>query len=84
MELGVRGRVAIVCAASQGLGKAAAQALLREGSHVVIAARDRRNLNATAKEIAAGAPERPGLVVPLVTDLTNPRAIRRLVACADG
>ena len=40
MDLGLRGRVAIVCAASQGLGKAAAQGLFREGAHVVISSRD--------------------------------------------
>jgi 3-oxoacyl-[acyl-carrier protein] reductase len=82
MDLGLRGRVAIVCAASQGLGKATAQALVREGAHVVIAARDRKRLGAAAKEIAAAAPERSGLVLPYVTDLTNARAIRRLVAAA--
>ena len=39
MDLGLKGRTAIVCAASQGLGKASAMALAREGVHLVIAAR---------------------------------------------
>ena len=39
MDLGLKGRTAIVCAASQGLGKASAMALAREGVNLVIAAR---------------------------------------------
>jgi 3-oxoacyl-[acyl-carrier protein] reductase len=76
MELGLRGRVALVCAASQGLGKAAAAALAREGAHVVICSRDRKKLEAAAKEIATG----DGRVLPVVADLTKPRDIARCVA----
>ena len=39
MDLGLKGRTAIVCAASQGLGKASAMSLAREGVNLVIAAR---------------------------------------------
>jgi 3-oxoacyl-[acyl-carrier protein] reductase len=78
MDLGLRGRVAIVCAASQGLGKASAAALAREGAHVVLCSRDRKRINAAAKEIASGA---PGVtVLPMVADLTRPRPIRAMVA----
>jgi NAD(P)-dependent dehydrogenase (short-subunit alcohol dehydrogenase family) len=38
MDVGLQGRNAIVCAASQGLGKASAMALAREGINLVIAA----------------------------------------------
>jgi 3-oxoacyl-[acyl-carrier protein] reductase len=79
MDLGLRNRVAIVCAASQGLGKASAAAFAREGAHVVICSRDRRRLAAAAAEIRSAAPE--GLaVVPVTADLTRPADIRRLVA----
>ena len=39
MDLGINGKWALVCAASKGLGKGCAQALVREGVNVVITAR---------------------------------------------
>ncbi|MCF3945576.1 SDR family oxidoreductase [Acidiphilium iwatense] len=53
MDLGLRGRRAIVCAASKGLGRAAAFALAREGVDVVITARGETALAETAVQIAA-------------------------------
>ena len=57
MDLGIKGRRAIVCAASKGLGKACAVALAREGVELFINARTAETLEATAKEIrdATGA-----------------------------
>ena len=51
MDLGLRGKNAIVCAASKGLGKGCAQSLAREGVNLVITARGREALEATAEEI---------------------------------
>lgn len=51
MDLGIRGRTAIVCAASKGLGKACAMALAREGVALVITARGEEALERTAEEI---------------------------------
>jgi 3-oxoacyl-[acyl-carrier protein] reductase len=51
MDLGIRGRTALVCAASKGLGKGCALALAREGVSLVITARGRDALEATAEEI---------------------------------
>jgi 3-oxoacyl-[acyl-carrier protein] reductase len=51
MDLDIRGRKAIVCAASQGLGRACALALAREGVHLVINARRADMLEAAAEEI---------------------------------
>jgi 3-oxoacyl-[acyl-carrier protein] reductase len=51
MDLGIRGRTALVCAASKGLGRACAMALAREGVNVVITARSKEPLEATAMEI---------------------------------
>src|SRR6476646_1223726 len=51
MDMGIRGRAALVCAASKGLGKGCAQALAREGVEVTLVARGAEALNATAEEI---------------------------------
>jgi 3-oxoacyl-[acyl-carrier protein] reductase len=51
MDLGIRGRKAIVCAASEGLGRACTLALAREGVDLVMNARRPDVLDATAEEI---------------------------------
>jgi 3-oxoacyl-[acyl-carrier protein] reductase len=53
MDLGIKGRKAIVCASSQGLGRARATALAREGCEVVINGRDAAKVAQTAREIAS-------------------------------
>ncbi len=53
MDLGIRGRTAIVNGGSAGMGKAAALALAREGVNLVLCARGAERLEATAAEIAA-------------------------------
>jgi len=53
MDLGIEGRWALVCAASKGLGKGCAQALVREGVNVVVTARGAEALEATAAELRA-------------------------------
>jgi 3-oxoacyl-[acyl-carrier protein] reductase len=70
MDLGLKGRTALVCAASKGLGKACAMALAREGVSVTITARTRETLEATAAEIrnATGA-----TVISVVGDITTPQ-----------
>ena len=57
MDLRIKGRRAIVCASSRGLGKACAMALAREGCEVVINGLDEKRLQDTAEEIrkASGA-----------------------------
>jgi 3-oxoacyl-[acyl-carrier protein] reductase len=52
MDLGLRGRRAIVCAASKGLGRACATALAREGVSVIITGRNGTVLEETARAIA--------------------------------
>lgn len=58
MDLQIRGRKALVCAASRGLGRACAEALAREGVAVTITGRDPASLAAAATEIqaATGSP----------------------------
>src|SRR5438046_6567284 len=48
MDLGIRGKTALVCAASKGLGKGCAASLAAEGVNLVITARGREALEATA------------------------------------
>jgi 3-oxoacyl-[acyl-carrier protein] reductase len=51
MELGLKGKVALVPAASKGLGRASAVALAAEGASVTIGSRNRQLLEKTAQEI---------------------------------
>ena len=53
MDLGIRGRKAIVCASSQGLGYACALALAQEGCEVFINGRDEAKLQAARQALAA-------------------------------
>ncbi|MCW5634329.1 MAG: SDR family NAD(P)-dependent oxidoreductase [Rubrivivax sp.] len=53
MDLGIAGKWALVCAASKGLGKGCAAALVREGVNVVVTARGAEALEATAAELRA-------------------------------
>jgi 3-oxoacyl-[acyl-carrier protein] reductase len=75
MDLGLKDRVAIVAASSQGLGKACALELAREGAKVVICARDPGKLAATADEIRA---KTGGEVLWLAIDLTEAAQIQHL------
>jgi 3-oxoacyl-[acyl-carrier protein] reductase len=51
MDLGIRGKTALVCAASKGLGRGCAESLAREGANLVITARGQEALEAAAAEI---------------------------------
>jgi len=53
MDLGLKGRTAIVCAASKGLGRACAEALAAEGVVLVLNARDPVRLEQAASELSA-------------------------------
>ena len=53
MDLGIEGKWALVCAASKGLGKGCAMALVKEGVNVVVTARGAEALEATAAELRA-------------------------------
>src|SRR4051812_27532417 len=51
MDLGLRGKVALVAASSTGLGRAVAEELAREGANLVLCARGEERLVATAQAI---------------------------------
>jgi 3-oxoacyl-[acyl-carrier protein] reductase len=74
MDLGLAGRVAVVTAASKGLGRASAQALAAEGAKVVLNARDASALEALAATLD------DALVVP--GDITDAALPARLVEAA--
>ncbi|NMM46127.1 SDR family oxidoreductase [Rhodospirillaceae bacterium KN72] len=68
MDLGLKGRKAIVCASSKGLGRACAMALAHEGVDLVINARSADTLSRTADEIQAAT----GVsVTPVAADVTT-------------
>lgn len=81
MDLSIKGRKAIVCAASKGLGKGCAMALAREGVVLTINARNAEMLEATAKAIAA---ETGAKVTPVACDITTPEGRAKVLeACPD-
>ena len=51
MELGIKNKTAFVAASSQGIGKAAALSLAKEGVNLAICSRDEKSIKATAEEI---------------------------------
>ena len=69
MDFGIDGKWALVCAASKGLGKGCAAALVREGVNVVITARGDAALQATAAELRALNPA--VTVVAVAGDITT-------------
>src|SRR5437762_4864406 len=81
MDLGIRGRKAIVCGSSQGLGKGCALALAQAGASLVINGRRASVLEETAREIrqATGVG-----VVPVVGDIgTQEGQAALLAACPE-
>ena len=76
MDLGIAGKVALVTAASKGLGRASAAALAAEGARVVISARGEETLRATASSIRDAG----GEVTAIPGDVTDPAAPAALVA----
>ena len=82
MDLGLKGRRAIVCASSKGLGRACAMQLANEGVHVTLTARGAEALKKTADEIRKA---HPGVTVTEVAgDITTPQGREDVLkACPD-
>jgi 3-oxoacyl-[acyl-carrier protein] reductase len=77
MDLGIRGRTALVMAASRGLGRACAEALARDGANLVIAART----SETIEEAAAAIRLAHGVSVRAVAaDVTTPEGRDAIIA----
>jgi NAD(P)-dependent dehydrogenase (short-subunit alcohol dehydrogenase family) len=79
MDLGLRDKHAIVTGGSQGIGKAIARELAREGVDVAIVARSKERLEATARELGAETGRR---IIPLAADVTSREQVDAMVAQA--
>lgn len=77
MDLGIKGKKALVCAASKGLGRACAVSLAREGCDVTIAARTAGPLEKTADDIRA---ETGANVTAVAADVTSEAGREALLA----
>ncbi len=77
MDLGIKGKTAIVCAASKGLGRACAWSLAREGVDLTICARGKEALDQTAGEIRKAFGVK---VTALALDVTTPDGRAQLLA----
>lgn len=69
-------KVALVCAASRGLGRASAEALARDGFRVAICARQAEALQRTAADIAAAGAD----VLAIAADLATKAGVERVIA----
>jgi 3-oxoacyl-[acyl-carrier protein] reductase len=81
MDLGIKGRIALVTAASKGLGRGSAEALSAEGCRVAICARTQADVDRVAKEISAKSGHE---VLPFVADMSKAADIDRLLGEVRG
>ncbi len=77
MDLGIKGRTAIVCAASKGLGKGVATTLAQEGVNLFITARTKADIEATADEIRKATGVK---VTPVAGDITTEEGRKQVLA----
>ncbi|MBA2449994.1 MAG: SDR family NAD(P)-dependent oxidoreductase [Chloroflexi bacterium] len=82
MDLGLRGRVALVSGASEGIGRAVALDLLREGARVAIRGRRADVLEAAAEGLRAEVPK--AQVLPIPADVTLAAAAVTFLASTGG
>src|SRR5262245_8554117 len=76
MDLGLQGKCAIVTGGSRGIGKAVARELAKEGVDIAIVARNHKDLEATARQLASESNRR---IVPLAADVTSKEQVDRMV-----
>jgi len=79
MDLGIKGRSAIVTGGSRGIGRETARQFLEEGARVLICGRNAETLERTRSELAKAT---GGEIHEIVADMTRPGDIERLVATA--
>src|SRR5256885_10548086 len=79
MDLGLRGKVALVAASSKGLGRAIAEELAAEGVNLVMCARGKETLDQTAASIR----EKSGVkVLTVAADVSSSADVARVAAAA--
>ncbi len=76
MDLGLKGKAALVCGASSGLGKAVALGLAREGARVAVCARTEEKLTRAAEQIRR---ETGAEVVAAAADVSVPAEVKKLL-----
>ncbi len=76
MDLGLKGKVALVTGGSKGIGKATTRLLTQEGAKVAICARNQKELEAAATEIAKAT---GGEVFAVAGDLTREGDVKKIV-----
>jgi 3-oxoacyl-[acyl-carrier protein] reductase len=81
MDLGLKGKVALVTGGSKGIGKAVARGLLDEGAKVAICARTKAELDTAANELAKAT---GGEVFSVAGDLTREADVKKIVEAAVG
>jgi len=79
MELGLKGRTAVITGGSTGIGKASARGLAVEGVNLVLLARGKENLDKAADEIAR---ESNVEILTIPTDMRDARAVNAAAAIA--
>jgi 3-oxoacyl-[acyl-carrier protein] reductase len=79
MDLGIRGKVALVTAASRGLGRATAEELAAEGAAVVMCARGKEALASAAQAIRNATSAE---ILDVQADVSNAEDIKRLIESA--
>ena len=84
MDMGLRGKSAIVCASSKGLGRGCAFSLAREGVNLVITARGKEALEKTAEEIRAATGVKVTAVAGDITNVNGTSTATAMVALSPG
>ena len=79
MDLGLTGKVAVITGGSEGIGRAAAQSLGREGASVVICARRGDVLEQAAQDVAESTGAQ---IVPVTADVSRGEDVERVVQTA--
>jgi 3-oxoacyl-[acyl-carrier protein] reductase len=79
MDLGLKGKTALVTASSKGMGRACALGLSAEGARVVMCARTERDLTAAAEDVRART---GGEVLAVPADVTRADQVKSLVSRA--
>jgi len=80
MDMGIRGKAALVTAASKGMGKATAMGLAAEGARVLMCARTEADIKAAADDVRA---KTGAEVIGMMADVTKKDDVERLVKRAE-